>query len=157
MERAPMTPRGNEKLKAMLKHLKEVERPAIVLAIEVAREHGDLKENAEYHTAKDKQGMIVAQISHYADRLGRAQVIDPSTITMERIAFGATITVLIMDDDEEVTYQIVGSEEADVKDGRISYDAPLARAMMGKEEGDIVRFKAPKGMRRYEILEIEYK
>lgn len=157
MQRVPMTPTGHAKLKATLKNLKEVERPAIVLAIEVARAHGDLKENAEYHSAKDKQGMIMAQIGLIEDRLSRAQVIDPASLDMEKVAFGATVTVLDQDADEEVTYQIVGSEEADVKVGRISYDAPLARALMGKEEGDEVIFNAPKGRCRYEVLEVQYK
>ena len=157
VERVPVTPTGLLKLRAALKDLKEVQRPENVQAIEEAREHGDLKENAEYHSAKEKQSFIVAQIAMVSDRLARAQVIDPATLDLESVAFGATVELLNLDTDDEVTYQIVGSEEADVENGRISYDAPLARAMMGKEEGDEMRVQTPKGVRKFEVLSIEYK
>jgi transcription elongation factor GreA len=157
VERVPVTPTGLLKLRAAMKNLKEVQRPANVQAIEEAREHGDLKENAEYHSAKEKQSMIVAQIAMVSDRLARAQVIDPATLDMDKIAFGATVELLNLDTDEEVTYQIVGSEEADVASGRIAYDAPVARGMLGKEEGDEIRVKTPKGVREFEILSVEYK
>jgi transcription elongation factor GreA len=157
VERVPVTPTGLLKLRATLKNLKEVQRPENVQAIEVAREHGDLKENAEYHSAKEKQSFIVAQIGLVSDRLARAQVIDPAALDMERIAFGATVELLNLDINEEVTYQIVGSEEADIAGGRIAYDAPVARAILGKEEGDEVRVQTPKGIRAFEILSVEYK
>jgi transcription elongation factor GreA len=151
-----MTPEGHAKLTAFLKDLKSVQRPANVRAIEEARAHGDLSENAEYHAAKDEQGMIVAQIAMAEDRLSRAQVIDPKTITMERIAFGATVTLLNMNNDEEQVYKIVGSEEVDVSLGFISYEAPVARALMGKEEGDEVVVRTPKGECCYEVEEVKY-
>ena len=157
VQRVPVTPTGLLKLRATLKNLKEVQRPENVQAIEEARAHGDLKENAEYHSAKEKQSLIVAQIAMVSDRLARAQVIDPATLDLEKVAFGATVELLNLDTDDEVTYQIVGSEEADVENGLISYDAPLARAMMGKEEGDEMNVKTPKGERKFEVLSIEYK
>jgi len=152
-----MTPSGHAKMTAFLKDLKTVQRPANVKAIEEARAHGDLSENAEYHAAKEQQGMIAAQMAVTEDRLSRAQVIDPATIDMERIAFGATITLYDVDSDEDHIYQIVGSEEADGQAGRISYEAPLARALMGKEEGDAVVVRTPKGDRCYEVEAVEYK
>ena len=157
MERCPVTPQGLEQLRAILKDLKEVQRPANVLAIEEARAHGDLKENAEYHAAKEKQSLIAAQIATIEDKLSRVQVIDPLELDLEKVVFGATVELLDVDTDDEVTYQIVGSDEADVTQGLISYDAPLARALIGKEEGDDVQVKTPKGIREYEVVGIEYK
>ena len=142
---------------AFLKDLKTVQRPANVKAIEEARAHGDLSENAEYHAAKEQQGMIAAHMAMTEDRLSRVQVIDPKSINMDRIAFGATITLLDVDGDIELVYQIVGSEEADGAAGFISYEAPLARGLMGKEEGDEVVIHTPKGERCYEIEAVEYK
>jgi len=141
----------------MLKDLKEFQRPANVLAIEEARAHGDLKENAEYHAAKEKQSLIAAQIATIEDKLSRIQVVDPLELDLEKVVFGATVELLDLDSDDEVTYQIVGSDEADVTKGLISYDAPLARALIGKEEGDNVQVKVPKGIREYEVVGIEYK
>ncbi len=157
VERVPFTPEGHAKLVAFLKDLKEVQRPANVLAIEEARAHGDLRENAEYHAAKEKQGWIAAQIGLCEDRLSRALVIDPKTVTITKVAFGATVTVRDDETDEEQTYKIVGSNEADAKLGLISYDAPLARSLLGKEEGDEVVFTTPKGKRKLEIVALEYK
>lgn len=156
-QRVPMTPTGHAKLRAALKDFKEVQRPANVLAIEEARAHGDLRENAEYHAAKEKQAMIAAMISDIEDKLSRAEVVDPTTITSSRIQFGATVTLQDEDSDEEIVYKIVGGEEADAKAGLISYDAPLARALIGKEEGDTVRFDAPKGKKVFEVLSVTYK
>ncbi len=152
-----MRPSGHAKLTAELKDLKENQRPANVAAIEEARAHGDLSENAEYQYAKEKQGMIMAHIVNVGDQLSRAQVIDPSTLELDRVAFGATVELLDLDTDEELVYTIVGSEEADAAIGLISYDSPLARALMQKEEGDMVRFRAPKGLRRFEVIGLEYK
>ena len=156
-QRTPMTPEGHAKVVAFLKDLKEVQRPANVVAIEEARAHGDLSENAEYSAAKEKQMWITTQISMAEDKLARAQIIDPKAVTMEKVAFGATVTLLDPKSDEEVTYKIVGGDEADVKLGLISYDAPLARALLGREEGDSVTFDAPKGRRKFEIVGVEYK
>jgi transcription elongation factor GreA len=155
--RVPMTPEGHRRLEALIKDLKAVQRPAIMIAIEEARAHGDLRENAEYHAAKEKQALIEAQIASTDDKLARAQVIDPTTLEMDKVAFGATVTVRDTSTDEQLVYKIVGGEEADVRVGLISYDAPLARALVGKEEGDTVRFNAPKGLRTFEILNVEYK
>ena len=151
-----MRPSGQTKLRAELKKIREVERPAVVEAIEEARAHGDLKENAEYHAAKEKQGLLHARMIQIEDVLSRAHVIDPQKTEMEKVAFGCTVTVLDMDEDEELTYTIVGSEEADASIGLISYQAPLAKALMGKEEGDEVIFSAPKGQRQFEVVGVEY-
>ena len=151
-----MRPSGQAKLRAELKHIREVDRPAVVDAIEEARAHGDLKENAEYHAAKEKQGLLHARMTQIEDILSRAHVIDPSTVELEKVAFGCTVTVLDLDTDTELTYTIVGSEEADAANGFISYQAPLAKALMGKEEGDDVIFNAPKGKRQFEVVGVEY-
>ena len=151
-----MRPSGQSKLRAELKRIREVDRPAVVEAIEEARAHGDLKENAEYHAAKEKQGMLHARMTQVEDILSRAHVIDPTTVELEKVAFGCTVSVLDLDTDTELTYTIVGSEEADAANGLISYQAPLAKALMGKEEGDEVIFKAPKGERHFEVVGVEY-
>ena len=151
-----MRPSGQAKLRAELKKIREVERPAVVEAIEEARAHGDLKENAEYHAAKEKQGLLHARMTQVEDILSRAHVIDPSKTDMEKVAFGCTVSVIDLDEDEELTYTIVGTEEADANVGLISYQAPLAKALMGKEEGDEVVFNAPKGKRRFEVVGVEY-
>ncbi len=151
-----MRPSGQLKLRAELKRIREVDRPAVVEAIEEARAHGDLKENAEYHAAKEKQGMLHARMTQVEDILSRAHVIDPATVELEKVAFGCTVSVLDLDTDTELTYTIVGSEEADAANGFISYQAPLAKALMGKEEGDEVLFKAPKGERHFEVVGVEY-
>ena len=155
-EPVPMTPQGAQKLREELARLKE-ERPKISREIGVAREHGDLKENAEYHAAKDRQGMVEAQIKDIEDKLARAEIIDPAKLSGDRVRFGATVTVTNLDTDEETSYQIVGADEADINAGTISISAPLARALIGKSIGDEVVVNLPAGKRRYEIAEIVFR
>lgn len=152
-----MTVSGEQLLRTRLKHLKTVERPQNVHDIEVARAHGDLSENAEYHSAKERQSMLDAQMREIQDKLSRAEVIDPTKLSGNRVVFGATVLLEDLDSEEQVTYQIVGSEEADPKAGRISYTSPLARAIIGKMEGDFVDFEAPGGLREYDIIKVEFK
>ena len=154
-EPVPMTPGGAIKLREELVRLKE-ERPRISREIGTAREHGDLKENAEYHAAKERQGLVEARIKDIEDKLARAEIIDPTKLSGDRVRFGATIMVTNLDTDEESTYQIVGADEADLKNGTISVSAPLARAMIGKSTGDEVIVNLPGGKRRYEIGSIEF-
>jgi transcription elongation factor GreA len=156
MEKVPMTAEGYQALDEELKRLKTVERPLVIAAISEARTHGDLSENAEYHAAKDRQGWIESRIAEIEDRVARAQVIDVSKLSGDQVKFGATVTVLDEDTDEEGRYQIVGEHEADVKAGRISLSSPLSRAMIGKEVGDVVEVNTPSGVRAYEILRIEW-
>lgn len=156
MERVPMTPAGAVKLREELTHLKE-ERPRISRDIGVAREHGDLKENAEYHAAKERQGLVEARIKDIEDKLARAEVIDPSKLSGDRVRFGAFVTLTNLQTDEEQTYQIVGADEADTNHGSISVSAPIARAIMGKSIGDEVVVNLPGGIRRYEIGGIEFR
>jgi transcription elongation factor GreA len=150
-----MTPKGAQKLRDELSRLKE-ERPKISRDIGVAREHGDLSENAEYHAAKERQGMVEARIKDIEDKLSRSEVIDPAKLSGERVSFGATVELSNVDTDEEVTYQIVGAEEANVNEGLISISAPLARALIGKQVGDEVRVKLPVGERCYEVQAIKF-
>jgi len=152
-----MTVQGHAALETELKHLKTSERPEIINAISVARDHGDLKENAEYHAAKEKQGFIEGRIQELESKLALAQVIDPTTMSGEVVRFGATIKIVNEDTDEESTYQIVGEDEANVKDGKISVTSPIARAMITKEVGDVFEVIAPGGSKGYEILEVYYK
>ncbi len=154
--RVPMTPDGHAKLREELKRLKEVEMPQVVRDIGTAREHGDISENAEYHAAKERQGMIAARISFVEQALGRAEVIDPSKLSGDKVQFGARVKVLNIDNDQESTFQIVGPEEADVNAGRISVSSPLARSLLGHEVGDEVKAVLPVGTRKYEIVEISY-
>lgn len=154
MQRIPMSIRGNQKLREELEQLERVERHVVVKAIEVAREHGDLKENAEYHAAKERQGMIEGRIMELKDKLGRAEVIDCSTVNTERVVFGTVVTLMDMDTDEEITYQLLGPEESDVKKGSISVLSPLGRSILGKEPGDDVVAKTPGGIREFEIVDI---
>ena len=154
MERVPMLAEGYEKLTADLQNLRQ-ERPRIVDAIEEARSHGDLSENAEYHAAKERQGQIEAQIAELEDRVTRAQIIDPATLSGDKIVFGATVTVLD-DDDKPQRYQIVGMTEADARHGRISYDSPLGRALIGKQVGEEVEVTVPSGDRFYQVKKIEF-
>lgn len=154
-ERFPITPKGALKLKDELARLKE-ERPKISRDIGVAREHGDLSENAEYHAAKERQGMVEARIKDIEDKLARAEIIDPSKLHGDRISFGATVELSNIDTDEAVTYQIVGAEEANVNDGLISISAPLARALIGKQVGDEVKVKLPAGERLYEVVAVKF-
>ena len=151
-----MTPAGAQKLKAELKRLKE-ERPRIARDIERAREHGDLSENAEYHAAKERQGMIEAMITDMEDKLSRAEVIDPSKLSGDRVRFGAMVVLTNVETDEESTYQIVGADEADIDSGTISVSSPLARAVIGKDLGEVVTIKLPGGVRSYEISEVRYR
>lgn len=150
-----MTPRGVQLLRDELSRLKE-ERPKIAREIGIAREHGDLSENAEYHAAKERQGLIEARIKDLEDKLSRAEVVDPTKLSGQTVRFGATVSLTNLDTDEEVTYQIVGPEEADIDKGRISISAPLARALIGKSPGDEVQVQLPAGVRHYEVSAVEY-
>ncbi len=154
IQRIPMSKAGNRKLREELIHLERVERGAVVKAIETAREHGDLKENAEYHAAKERQGHIEGRILELKDKLARAEIIDCSEVDTDRIFFGTIVKLLDMDTDEEVTYQLLGPEEADVKRGSISILSPLGKSMIGKEIGDDVVAKTPGGTREFEVIDI---
>ncbi|MEJ8572125.1 transcription elongation factor GreA [Microbaculum marinum] len=156
MNKIPMTSEGYAALDAELKRLKQVERPRIIQAIAEARAHGDLSENAEYHAAKEAQGMNEARVAELEDKLGRADVIDISKLAGDTITFGATVKIVDEDTDEEKVYRIVGDMEADVKSGKISISSPIARALIGKKAGDSVEVAAPGGARGYEILEIRF-
>jgi transcription elongation factor GreA len=149
-----MTQSGYEKIQAEVKHLKSVERPSIVKEIEIARAHGDLSENAEYHAAKEKQGHVEGRIAILEDKLARAQVIDPSGQSTDAVRFGLTVDLEDSDTGEELTYTILGEEEADAANGTISISSPIARALLGKGAGDSVTVSVPKGTREFEILEI---
>lgn len=157
MERVPMTVQGFKHMEAELQRLKSEERPRIVQAIADARAHGDLSENAEYHAAKDAQGMNEARVAELEDKLSRADVVDPSTLSGDTVKFGATVKLEDEDTEEQVTYQIVGEMEADVKSGKVSITSPIARALIGKAEGDSVEVTTPKGPRSYEILDITWR
>ena len=155
MDKIPMTPRGQQLLKDELKRLKDVERPAVVRAIEEARAHGDLSENAEYDAAKDRQGHIEGRLREIETKLALADVIDPARLSGKKVVFGATVR-LQSEDGDEVAYRIVGEDEADVKKGMISIGAPLARAMIGREQGDSVSLRTAKGLREYDILAVSF-
>ncbi|WP_374304244.1 transcription elongation factor GreA [Ferrovibrio sp.] len=157
MQKIPMTATGYQRLEAELKNLKTVERPAVIRAISEAREHGDLSENAEYHAAKERQGWIETRILELEDKLRRAEVIDVSKLSGDKVKFGATVVLADEDSGEESTYQIVGADEADIKSGLLSITAPLARALVGKAEGDTVEVTTPGGAKAYEIVSVEYK
>src|ERR671915_803563 len=150
VDKMPMLAEGYEKLQNDVRYLKTVERPAIIDAIEEARGHGDLAENAEYHAAKERQGHVEMQIADLEDRLSRAMVIDPATLSGDKVVFGATVT-LLDEHDKKIKYQIVGQTEADAKVGRISYNSPLGRALIGRQKGDEVEVTTPAGDRYYEI------
>ena len=157
MQRYPMTPQGHAALEAELKQLKTIDRPRITAAIADAREHGDLKENAEYHAAREQQGFCEARIRDIEAKLGGAQVIDPATLAQDgRIVFGVAVVIENMDTEEEKRYQIVGDDEADFKAGKISVNSPIARGLIGKFEGDEVRIETPKGVVEYEIMKVIY-
>ncbi len=156
MDKFPMTKPGFVKLEADIKHLKSVERPAVIQAIAEARAHGDLSENAEYHAAKERQSWIEGQVLDLEDKHSRAQVIDVASLSGPGVKFGATVTLIDEDTEEEKRYQIVGDLEADLKDNKISISSPIARALIGKEEGDSVEVAAPGGSRVYEIEKVEY-
>src|SRR3712207_3156018 len=154
-DKMPMLAEGYEKLQNEVRHLKTVERPAIIDAIEEARGHGDLSENAEYHAAKERQGQVEAQIAEMEDRLSRAMVIDPKTLSGDKVVFGATVT-LLDENNKKIKYQIVGQTEADAKVGRISYSSPLGRALIGRTVGEDVEVSAPSGDKYYTIKKVEF-
>jgi transcription elongation factor GreA len=156
MEKVHMTPEGFKILEEELKLLKSVERPAVVTAIAEARAHGDLSENAEYHFAKEKQGFIEGRIKELESKLSRAEVIDITKLTGNGVKFGATVNICDEDAGEEMVYKIVGIDEADVKNGKLSIDSPLARSLIGKMAGDEVVITTPSGKKKYEILDVKY-
>ena len=157
MNKVPMTVRGHELLQEELKKLKSVDRPAVIQAIAEARAHGDLKENAEYHAAKDQQGFIEARIKELEGKLSHLQVIDVTAVNAKgKVVFGSTVELLDEDTGKEITYRIVGDDEADIKNGLISYTSPIARALIGRAEGDQVSFQAPGGEKNFEILVVRY-
>jgi transcription elongation factor GreA len=157
MEKIPMTAGGYARLEEELKRLKNDDRPAIIRAIAEARAHGDLSENAEYHAAKERQGFIESRVIELEDKLRRAQVIDPKSLKGDKVKFGATVKVVDADTDQETCYQIVGPDEADIKNGLLSISAPLARALIGRGEGDTVEVNTPGGGKSYEVLSVEFK
>ena len=157
MSKVPLTLRGAEQMREELKQLKSVDRPTVIKAIAEARAHGDLKENAEYHAAKEQQGFIEGRIKDLEGKLSHAQVIDVTEMTATgRVIFGSTVLLGDEESGKEITYQIVGEDEADAKAGMISYTSPIARALIGKEEGDVVVVRAPSGDRKVEIIEVRY-
>jgi transcription elongation factor GreA len=157
MERVPMTIEGYKKLEAELHRLKSEERPRIIQLIAEARTHGDLSENAEYHAAKEAQGLNEAKVAELEDKISRADIVDTATLSGSTVKFGATVTLVDEDTDEKVKYKIVGDMEASVRDGKISISSPIARALIGKSKGDTAEVLTPKGPRSYEILKVEWK
>ena len=156
MEKVPMTAEGHAAMMDEIKHLKSVERPRIIKAIEEARSHGDLSENAEYHAAKEQQGWTEARVAELEDKISRADVIDISKLSGKTVMFGARVTLVDEESDEESTYQIVGEFEADVKKGKISVSSPIARAIIGKKMGDSVEVNTPGGGKSYEIAKVSW-
>jgi len=156
MQRIPVTPEGYARMKEELDDLIKVQRPNNIMAISEARAHGDLSENAEYHAAKERQSFIEGRINDLKDKIGRAEVIDPARLNHDKVGFGATVTLMDLDTDEECCYTIVGSEETDVKCGKISINSPVAKALIGKEAGDEVTINAPGRTIEYEVVEIKY-
>lgn len=157
MSKVPLTVAGAEKLKAELQKLKSEDRPRVIEAIAEAREHGDLKENAEYHAAREQQGFIEGRIKEIEGKLGNAQIIDVTALDPQgKVVFGATVNLISLENDAEVRYQIVGEDEADIDNGKISVNSPIARAMIGKEEGDVATVQTPGGVKEYEIAEVLY-
>ena len=156
MEKVHMTPQGYQVLEDELKNLKFVERPSVIAAISEARSHGDLSENAEYHYAKEKQGFIEGRIKELESKLSRAEIIDITKLSGSNVKFGATVEIYDTATEEEITYKIVGIDEADVKKGLLSMDSPLARALIGKEKGDEITLRTPSGEKIYEIVNIKY-
>ena len=155
-DRVPMTREGYDKLEADLRELKSVERPRIVKEIEAARAHGDISENAEFHAAKERQSHIETRIRQVEDKLARAQVIDPSGPPPDAVRFGVTVVLLDTESDEEVTYTLVGEDESDASNGRISISSPIARALLGKAVDDVVSVRVPKGTREFEVRDIRF-
>ena len=156
MEKIPMTAEGYTALDAELKRLKTEERPAVIQAIAEARAHGDLSENAEYHAAKERQAFIEGRVTELEDKIARAQVIDISKLTGKQVKFGATVNLLDEDSGAKSKYKIVGEDESDVKGGKISITSPIARALIGKEAGDVAEVQAPGGLRHWEIVDVRY-
>lgn len=157
MQKSPMTVAGEKSLREELAELKTVERPKVIAAIASAREHGDLKENAEYHAAREQQGFIEGRIQEIEGKLSNAQVIDVTKLPrVGKVVFGVTVDLINLDTDEEVTYTLVGEDEADVRNGKISYSSPIARGLIGKEEGEVAHIKTPRGDVEYEIGDIRY-
>ena len=156
MERVPMTQTGADTMRKDLAHMKGEKRHGIIAAIEEALAHGDLSENAEYHAAKEEQGMNEARVKMYEDKLARSQIIDPTSVSSDRVVFGATVKLVDLDTDKELTYQIVGEDEANIEKGTISITSPFSRALIGKVEGDVATVHAPSGEREYEIAGISY-
>ena len=157
MSKVPLTVRGAEKLRDELQELKSVARPKVIEAIAEARAHGDLKENAEYHAAREQQGFIEGRISDIEAKLSNAHIIDVTALNAGgKVVFGATVSLVEEESGEEVTYQIVGDDEADIKQNMISVNSPIARALIGKEEGDVAEVRAPAGIKNYEIVEVRY-
>jgi len=157
MQYTPMTKNGADALKSELTELKQVQRPKVVAAIAEAREHGDLKENAEYHAAREQQGFIEGRIQEIESKLGTAQIIDVTTLTNSgKVIFGVTVDLVNLENDDQASYQIVGDDEADIKVNKISINSPIARALIGKEEGDVTVVRTPKGEVEYEVVEVKY-
>ena len=157
MQKVPLTVRGAQLLKDELQHLKSLERPAVIEAIAEARSHGDLSENAEYDAAKEKQGFVEGRIAELESKLSYAHIVNPAELDADgKIVFAATVTLEDCDSEENVTYQIVGDDEADIKQGKVSVSSPIARALIGKYEGDVAEVQAPGGVREYEIVAVQY-
>ncbi len=156
-DRQPMTVAGKAKLEAELKNLVTVDRPAVIRAIEEARGHGDISENADYDTAKDRQAMIEGRIAEIQGKLSNAEVVDTTQLQSSKIIFGATVELVDLESDEKVSYQIVGEDESDVKAGRISIFSPIARSLIGKKKGDVIEFRSPKGEKEFEVLNFYFK
>ena len=157
MQKVPMTTEGFTRLEDELRHLKGVERPAVIRAIAEARAHGDISENAEYHAARERQSFIEGRLAELEDKISRAEVIDVSKLSGRQVKFGATVTVVDEDTDERAAYQIVGQDEADIKTKRLSITSPLARALIGKKVGDTVEVTTPGGGKSYEIIKVQFK
>jgi transcription elongation factor GreA len=156
MEKIPMTAEGYQALDAELKRLKTVERPSVIQAISEARAHGDLSENAEYHAAKERQSFIEGRLAELEDKIARAQIIDVSKLSGKQVKFGATVNLIDEDSGEKSKYKIVGEDESDVAAGKVSITSPIARALIGKEEGDVVEVMAPGGAKSYEIVKVKF-
>ena len=157
VDKNPITPEGFERLREELHHLRSVERPRIIQMIAVAREHGDLSENAEYHAAREKQSFTECRLKELEHKIALAEVIDPSKLESDRVAFGATVKLLNVKTEEEVVYRILGADESDIEKGTLSVTSPLARSLLGKEAGDEVKVRMPGGERTYEVVEVSYK
>lgn len=156
-DKQPMTVKGKTLLDQELKHLLQVERPDVIRAIEEARGHGDLSENADYDAAKERQGFVEQRIADIQTKLANAEVVDPSTVKADKVVFGATVTIQDLETDKKVTYQLVGVDEANVKEGKLSIFSPLGRALIGKKKADVIEVQSPKGDKEYEILDFQFK